>query len=310
MRETSPTIFLVNFRFAFFVIIFQDYQITMPIHKEIHSFDRDLMNTSLNILISGVEQNYAKSAAFDCFADVESLEQILSLYRFGSDVSCINSSEVGTVTPLTTVGTECIHLAFSASAMSKGVIDICMGEYFLKAKNDTTYLIPETPRKGKFEFDPEHFLIKKVEEGKIDLGSIGKGYAVDCVVKKLKEMWEIENAFISFGGSSIYAFGKNDENKSWQINLSDKLQIDVDDFAVGASGTSVLGNHIIDARTGKVPETQPFRTWCFCGNASIADAMATAFMLLSKDEIREVCQAENLNGAIQETPESEIIFFE
>jgi thiamine biosynthesis lipoprotein ApbE len=127
-------------------------------------------------------------------------------------------------------------------------------------------------------------------------------------VKKLKEMWEIENAFISFGGSSIYAFGKNVEGKPWQINLSDKMQIDVDDFAVGASGTSVLGNHIIDARTGKVPESQPFRTWCFCGNTAIADAMATAFMLLNEDEIREICQAENLNAAIQNTPDSDILF--
>ena len=66
-----------------------------------HSFDRDLMNTSLNILISGTEQNYAKSAAFDCFAEIEALEQILSLYRYGSDVSCVNASEVGTITPLT-----------------------------------------------------------------------------------------------------------------------------------------------------------------------------------------------------------------
>ena len=273
-----------------------------------HSFDRDLMNTSLNILISGTEQNYAKSAAFDCFAEIEALEQILSLYRYGSDVSCVNASEVGTITPLTDIGTECINLAFVASAMSKGAIDICMGEYFLKAKGDTTYIIPETPRKGKFEFDPQHFLIKKIEEGKIDLGSIGKGYAVDCAVKKLKEVWEIENAFISFGGSSIYAFGKNDDGKPWQINLSDKMQIDVKDFAVGASGTSVLGNHIIDARTGKIPESQPFRTWCFCGNTAIADAMATAFMLLTEDEIREICQAENLNAAIQNPPDSDILF--
>lgn len=268
------------------------------------------MNTSLNILISGEEQNYAKSASFDCFSDVEALEQILSLYRFGSDVSCINASEVGTITPLTDTATDCISLAFTASAMSKGAIDICMGEYFLKAKNDTTYQIPEKPRKGKFEFDPQHFLIKKVEEGKIDLGAVGKGYAVDCIVKRLKEMWEIKNAFISFGGSSIYAFGKNDEGKPWQINLSDKVQIDIDDFAVGASGTSVLGNHIIDARTGNIPENQPFRTWCFCGNTAIADAMATAFMVLSPDEIRQICQAENINGAIQLTPDSDIIFFE
>ncbi len=268
------------------------------------------MNTSLNILIAHADKNYAKSAAFDCFADIEALEQILSLYRFGSDVSCVNASEVGETTQLTDFGTECLSLAFAASAMSRGAIDVCMGEYFLKAKGDTTYRIPETPRKGKFEFDPEHFLVKKIAEGKIDLGAIGKGYAIDQAVKKLKEVWEIENAFLSFGGSSIYAFGKNDEEKNWEVNLSDKNKIEVTDFAVGASGTSVLGRHIVDARTGDIPENQPFRTWCFCGNAAIADAMSTAFMALSREEISEICATENLNAAIQQTADSDIEFFE
>ncbi len=268
------------------------------------------MNTSLNILIAHADKNYAKSAAFDCFADIEALEQILSLYRFGSDVSCINASEVGETTQLTDFGTECLSLAFAASAMSRGAIDVCMGEYFLKAKGDTTFRIPETPRRGKFEFDPEHFLVKKIAEGKIDLGAIGKGYAIDQATKKLKEVWEIENAFLSFGGSSIYAFGKNDEGKNWEVNLSDKNKIDVTDFAVGASGTSVLGKHIVDARTGDIPKNQPFRTWCFCGNAAIADAMSTAFMALSREEIAEICATENLNAAIQQTADSEIEFFE
>ncbi len=267
------------------------------------------MNTSMNILISHEERNYAKSAAFDCFSEVEALEQILSLYRFGSDISCVNSSEVGIITQLADITTECLSLAFAASAMSRGVIDVCMGEYFLKAKNDNTFKIPEQPRKGKFEFNPDNFLIKKIEEGKIDLGSIGKGFAVDCIVKKLKEVWEIENAFISFGNSSIYAFGKNDDGNAWEINLSDDVKLDVNDFAVGASGTSVLGNHIIDARTGAIPENQPFRTWCLCGNAAIADAMATSFMALSDEEIDEICRAENLTAAIQKTKDSDIIFF-
>ncbi len=275
-----------------------------------HTFERELMNTVFTVRISGVEQNYARSAALDCFADTEALENILSLYRYGSDISCINASEVGEITPLTDIATECLSLAFSAAEISRGAIDVCMGEYFLKNKNDKTFAVPETPRRGKFEFDPQRFLIKKLSAGRIDLGAIGKGFAVDCAVKKLREVWEIENAFLTFGGSSIYAFGKDGEGKTWEINLSDDVKIPVDDFAVGASGTSVLGAHIVDARTGETPKEQPFRTWAFCGNAAIADAMSTAFMLLKKDEIAQICAKENISAAIQQTADSGIEFID
>jgi len=275
-----------------------------------HSFDRNLMNTSFEILIPNGERNYAKSAAFDCFDETEALEAVLSLYRFGSDVSCVNASAVGEITPITADFAECLSLAFAASSMSLGAVDVCMGEYFLRAKGDKTFPIPETPRRGKFEFDPENFRLKKIEDGRIDLGSIGKGFALARAVKRLKEIWEIDSAFLTFGASSIYAFGENGEGKPWSVNLSDAVKIDVRDFAVGASGTSVLGSHIVDARTGKIPENQPFRTWCFCADAAIADAMATAFMALSPDEIRRVCKEENLGAAVQRTDGGEIEFFE
>lgn len=275
-----------------------------------HTFDRELMNTQFLISIAGDDFEYARSAALDCFAETEALEQILSMYQFGSDVSCINSSNVGDTTPITEETARCLNLAFAASAMSRGAIDVCMGEFFLKAKRGQTLPAPETPRRGKFEFDAAHFLVKKTSEGKIDLGAVGKGFAVDEAVEKLVNVWEIKSAFLSFGGSSIYAFGKNGDGKAWEINLSDSVKIPVENFSVGASGTSVLGAHIVDARTGKVPENQPFRTWAFCANAAIADAMSTAFMLLDKSEIAEICVAENISAAIQQTPESEIEFID
>ena len=38
--------------------------------------------------------------------------------------------------------------------------------------------------------------------------------------------------------------------------------------------------------------------------------MSTAFMLLDKSEIAEICVAENISAAIQQTPESEIEFID
>ena len=116
--------------------------------------------------------------------------------------------------------------------------------------------------------------------------------------------------FVSFGNSSIMALGKDENGDDWKINLSDTLSLPLKNAFVGASGTSVLGKHIIDCRSCAVPEKMPFRTWAISGIGAMADAMSTAFMLLSKDEIKEICQEHNLIAAIQDTPEAEIEIFE
>ena len=94
------------------------------------------------------------------------------------------------------------------------------------------------------------------------------------------------------------------------LDEAGKTRIPLRNAAVGASGTAVHGAHIIDARTGKVPDFLPYRTWAFGASAAIADAMSTAFMLLEEPQIRQICDEYNLSAAIQKTEDSEIIIIE
>ncbi len=275
-----------------------------------HTFDCEAMNTTLSIQFDGVDYIYAKSAAFNCFDRTHAIEDLLSMYRFGSDISCVNSSKVGTVTKLTDIALECLMLAFKAGEISEGAIDITMGEYFLKAKDDPIFPIQETPRRGQFEIDPQNYYIKKVSEGRIDLGSIGKGYTVDKIVEILTDIWEIKSALISFGNSSIYAIGAPEDADAWEITLAGSEKIPLKDAAIGASGTSVLGNHIVDARTGEVRENMPLRTWAFGANAAMCDALATAFMLLEPEKISKICKEWDMAAAIQRDENTPIEFFE
>ena len=52
----------------------------------------------------------------------------------------------------------------------------------------------------------------------------------------------------------------------------------------------------------------PYRAWAVCDNALLADAMSTAFMLLSDDEIKQICEKENMRAAIQRTESSPVEF--
>ena len=238
-----------------------------------HTFDYELMNTTFQMLLPNVEENYAKSASYDCYCKLSIVEDLISMYRYGSDIAMINENRVGGVVKITDSTYDCLMAAFRASELTGGAIDVCMGEYFLKAKNDSFFPKIETPRRGKFAFDAENYLIQKLEEGKIDLGAVGKGYALDRVAEILTQEWEIENAFVSFGGSSILAMGQDQNGDDWQINLSEKVSLPIKDSFVGASGTSVLGAHILDCRTAEVPKNQPFRTWAFCSSGCMADAL-------------------------------------
>jgi thiamine biosynthesis lipoprotein len=60
------------------------------------------------------------------------------------------------------------------------------------------------------------------------------------------------------------------------------------DRALSASGTAVKGNHIIDPRTGR-PVQDRLRAWAGAPTAALADALSTAFMVMTEAEIRECC---------------------
>ena len=274
-----------------------------------HKFDHEAMNAKLDLLICGCDYNYARSAAEECFGKVSMLESLLGMYSEGSDIDMINSSPVGGIVKLTGAACDCLMLAFGASAATGGAIDVCLGDYFSRRKAAKGGGKIE-PVRGRFELDPEDFYIKKVAEGKIDLGCIGKGYAVDEAVEILRDTWEIGSAFLNFGGSSIYAFGMPDGGGPWKVNLAGGAVYDDPESGagVGGAGSSVLGEHIVNARTGEVPQNQPFRTWAFSASAAASDALSTAFMVLGEPEIRRVCSEIGVSAAVQRSEDSPVEF--
>lgn len=273
-----------------------------------HTFDCEAMNTTLTLQIDGSDFVYAKSAAYDCFEKTAAMEDLLSMYRFGSDISVLNSSKVGALTKLTDTAMECLLTAFKAGEISGGAVDVCMGEYFLKAKKDNTFPLPGKPRRGYFEVDPENYFVKKISEGRIDLGAVGKGFAVDKIAELLTETWEIKSALVSFGNSSIYAVGSPEGASAWDITLAGGDSFPLRDAAVGASGTAVQGAHIIDARTGEKRENMPFRTWAMGASAAMCDAMSTAFMVLDTRSIAAICSEWDMVAAIQQNEDSPVEF--
>lgn len=124
----------------------------------------------------------------------------------------------------------------------------------------------------------------------LNLGGIGKGYALDRMAEGLKETG-VETALLSAGASSFRALGYGPDGAGFEIGIRDPVDhgrrfgtLRLGDSALGVSGSGeqffeVEGRrlgHIIDPRTGWPVEGQALVA-VVAPTATVADALATAF---------------------------------
>ncbi|MBO6102646.1 MAG: FAD:protein FMN transferase [Opitutales bacterium] len=269
----------------------------------IFNYTTSAMNSDLRLCVDAERENYAKSAAYDLFEELKKLDELLSMYVMYSAITRINSLEVGDTLKILDTTAQALGAAMYVSRITKGAVDVCMGEFFQNLKGKEKI---ENPRQAQIKIFPEDLIVKKLADGKVDLGAIGKGFALDFLAERLVNMWGIDRALFNFGSSSILALNPPEGESCWEISFGGrKLEgFEFKNASIGSSGTAVQGSHIMDCRTRSVPENMPYRTWAVCGNAVIADALSTAFMLLSREEIIEAAAAENAKAIIQQTPDS------
>jgi FAD:protein FMN transferase len=123
----------------------------------------------------------------------------------------------------------------------------------------------------------------------LNLGAIGKGYALDCVATTLRAAG-VQHGLLSAGRSSLLALGGRD--RGWAIDVISPrrdrplARVWLRDAALGTSGASeqfvvVDGRrygHVLDPRTGWPCEGTLSAT-VVCPSAADADALSTAFLV-------------------------------
>jgi FAD:protein FMN transferase len=131
---------------------------------------------------------------------------------------------------------------------------------------------------------------------RLDLGAIGKGYAVDRAAEVLRN-WGIHDALINAGGSTLLAMGAPPGKRAWLLHLrdpSDKLdpQVMLKDQSISTSEQtppSLLGKdsagHIIDPDTG-MPLRTDFAVSVIAKTGTVSDALSTSFLLVGPEKGR------------------------
>jgi FAD:protein FMN transferase len=129
---------------------------------------------------------------------------------------------------------------------------------------------------------------------RLDLGSIGKGYAVDRAAEVLRS-WGIQNALINAGGSTLLAMGAPPGKSAWLLHLrdpSDKVdpQVMLKDETVSTSEQtppSLLGKdspgHIIDPDTG-MPLRTDLAVSVTAKTGTASDALSTSLLLVGPEK--------------------------
>ena len=129
----------------------------------------------------------------------------------------------------------------------------------------------------------------------IDLGGLGKGYAIDQAALVLRD-WRIDRAMIHAGRSTVFAMGAGPEGRGWGVGLRNPLlggevlaRVELCDRALSGSGADLHEHHIIDPGTKK-PATGPLAAWATAPTAAESDALSTAFMIATPDQVAAFCR--------------------
>jgi thiamine biosynthesis lipoprotein len=284
------------------------------------------MGTAFEIFIAAQEESYARKAAAAVFDEIDRLEHILSRFDPRSDVGLISRLESGLSLQVGIELIECLRIAAEAYLCTAGAFDVTLGSLldnpergndknksraashrigfnrFYFAKNGAVFFDARpAPHIGGAELtEGAPLTITIIGEAaissgsgflKLDFGGIGKGYALDKSLEILAD-WDIEHALLHGGSSTALAIGDSPENlpqkKGWPVGTAGE-RFYLQQAALSGSGKEVKGEHILDPETGK-PATGHLSAWVSHPSAAMADALSTAFIVMSREEVVEFCR--------------------
>lgn len=271
---------------------------------DLHRFAHKAMATIYEIFIVIADAGYAQQAAYAAFDELDRLEQEMSRFLPNSDITRINHLAEQQPLCLGLDTFECLQLSKRISAETNGAFDVTVGPLVQCWLNpDKTLRSPSAEELAEarrhigvhlLDLDEaQHTVTLQASPMHVDLGAVGKGYAVDVMTNLLRE-WDVETALIHGGRSSVFALGAPPEKSGWPLTLSHPQRpeeiinhLTLCNQAISGSGLQ-KGQHIINPRTGE-PLSGKRATWAITPDAATSDAVSTAFMNMAPEEIAAYC---------------------
>ena len=240
-------------------------------------------------------------AALEALNEADRVEALLTVFRESSELSRVNREAAAGAVDVDAELSRLLQRCARLHAATEGAFDItstplsrCWGfllrngcvpsspeiESARRAIGMASVRVDGTRREVRFEWPGME----------LNLGAIGKGYALDCMAGVLRRRG-VERALLSAGTSSVVAFGGG--RRGWPIDLRSPqmpgarlARVYLCDGALGTSGAGeqfVVSDgtrygHVIDPRTGW-PVQGVVSATAIAADAADADALSTAFFV-------------------------------
>jgi thiamine biosynthesis lipoprotein len=264
------------------------------------------MATRFEIVLHGKNPAALRAAGEEALGQVEQLEAQLSLFRASSEIAHLNARAAKGPVRVTPGLFALLQRARKLCEESSDAFDItvaplvrCWG--FMGG--DGRFPRPEEVAEARakvgmalVQLNPTDFTVQFAREGvMLDLGAIGKGYAVERAAEVLREAG-VTSALVHGGTSTVQALGPPPGEEFWKIAIETPspvpgapptllVTVPLKEEAMSVSG--VWGNsfqvggrtygHIIDPRTGE-PAVGTVLAAVVLPSATETDALSTALL--------------------------------
>jgi thiamine biosynthesis lipoprotein len=269
-----------------------------------------IMGTVFEIAAYDQTSEHALVALENAFQEIVRVDDLLSNYKTDSALSHLNRSAHFHAEKVPSDLYRVVEESVRFSRLSGGKFDISIAPLVdlwkaAIAGEGAPSLAKQQAAKAcvgyeKIELTPPDQITLHSSCMRLDLGAIGKGYAVDRAAEVLRSSG-IHDALINAGGSTILAMGSPPGQSAWLVHLRDPShqadpQVMLKDESVSTSeqtAPSLLGDatagHIIDPDTGAPLRTE-FAVSVIAQTGTLSDALSTTSLLLGSAKGKALLQ--------------------
>lgn len=269
------------------------------------------MACQFEVYLNAMGPGSETEAAVGALDLVTQLEQQLSAYRYDSEICMLGATAYLRPQKVEPRLFALLQLSVQLFRDTHGAFDITAGplskvwgffdrEGKVPDENDLVEAM-QSIGSNKLELDAENQTLFFTQEGvELNLGSIGKGYALDRCREHLLDA-EVEDFLVHGGTSSVLANGTRHDGtgrEGWEVGVPHPLRPDrrigtvhLKNEALGTSGAAFQVfihegkkyGHVLDPRSGR-PATQVLSATVIAPSAALADALATACYVMGPEE--------------------------
>jgi len=289
------------------------------------SFSRTAMACRFEVVLPAGDERHA-AAAQAALGLASELERQMTVFQADSEISELNRAAASAPVRVEPRLFGLLQLAARLAEETAGAFDITTGaldRLWRRCRTEARLPAPAEVEAAREDAGMQHMRLDEAlctvefaRDGvELNLGAIGKGYALDRIAEELREQG-VHSALIHAGHSSICAIGHPPWAPAWAVSVSDPCgpsassgaprgtggprpaaTVRLRDRTMSTSGSAerfleVDGKrygHIIDPRTGW-PARSVLSVTAIAPTAAEADALSTAFYIMGSAAARAHCE--------------------